>query len=268
MRSMQSIGAMLGMAAVLSWVDLSIGAPAEPLPARTTFRFMTYNIHHGEGVDGTVDLPRLARLIQEERADVVALQEVDRNVRRTQGIDMPARLAELTGLTCVFSNNLSYGGGEYGNAILTRFPVRSWTNEHLTKLGAVEQRGLLQATIEIQGTLIRVACTHLDSSRENAERLHQVSQLKELLSNGTPLLLGGDFNATPQSMVHRQLQEKWIDLWPLVSEGPGHTIPAQDPTRRIDYVWIEPNSVLRPKRAWVPQSLASDHLPIIIEFRL
>ena len=86
-------------------------------------RVMTYNIHHGEGLDGKVDLLRIAQLIQREGADIVALQEVDKGVARTARRDLPAELAALTGMTCVFSNNFPFQGGEYGNAVLTRFPV-------------------------------------------------------------------------------------------------------------------------------------------------
>ena len=253
----------VGLMFLISAVTLS--AAAEPV----TFRFMTYNIHHGEGVDKELDLARIAQLIREENADIVALQEVDQGVERTKSIDMPSRLAELTGMTCLFSNNFHVSQGNYGNALLTRFPVLSWTNIHLTKLAPCEQRGLLIADLQVHETTVRVACTHLDAGRDHAERLHQATQIKNLLSarKDNPLLLGGDFNATPQSAVHRQLCELWVDLWPVVGEGPGFTIPVPDATRRIDYVFIEPNSPLRPKRAWVPRSLASDHLPVVVEFK-
>src|SRR3954470_16689448 len=88
-----------------------------------TFRVMTYNIHHGEGLDGKVDLQRIADLIKEEKADMVALQEVDRNTERTGKRNFPAEFAKLTGMSCVFSNNWPVKGGEYGTAILTRFPI-------------------------------------------------------------------------------------------------------------------------------------------------
>jgi endonuclease/exonuclease/phosphatase family metal-dependent hydrolase len=233
----------------------------------STFRFMTYNIHHGEGPDARVDLERIAQVIREEKADIVALQEVDLGLERSHALDMPEQLARLTGMSCLFSNNFHVGPGQYGNALLTRFPVRSWTNSHLAKLGSCEQRGVLQAELEVGGRVLRIACTHLDAGREDTERLHQARQLQSLLARMSPLLLGGDFNATPQSAVHRQLSETWIDLWPLVGDGPGNTIPVPNATRRIDYVWIEPNSPLRPRRAWIPKALASDHLPLVVEFK-
>src|SRR5678810_85346 len=102
---------------------------AEPTN-QATFRVMTYNIHHGEGLDGKVDLLRIAELIKREGADIVALQEVDKGTQRTARRDFPEELAALTGMTAVFSNNFAFEGGEYGNAVLTRFPIKRWTNLH------------------------------------------------------------------------------------------------------------------------------------------
>ncbi|MGZ5544081.1 MAG: endonuclease/exonuclease/phosphatase family protein, partial [Limisphaerales bacterium] len=112
--------------------------------AAEMFRVMTYNIHHGEGLDHKVDLPRIAALIKREKADIVALQEVDKGVTRTDRRDLTAELAKLTGMTGVFSNNHYFQGGEYGNAILSRFPVLTLTNLHYQMLRKDEQRGVLQ----------------------------------------------------------------------------------------------------------------------------
>ena len=116
--------------------------------AAPTFRVMTYNMHHGEGLDKRVDLQRIADLIKHEGADIVALQEVDKGTERTARRDFPAEFARLTGLTCVFSNNYTYQGGEYGNAVLTRFPVVQATNTHYVKVNETEQRGILQLTLD------------------------------------------------------------------------------------------------------------------------
>ena len=72
--------------------------------APATLRVMTWNIRHGEGLDGRVDLERIAAVIRASGADLVGLQEVDRGVRRTGGVDMPAELARLTGLAASVRN--------------------------------------------------------------------------------------------------------------------------------------------------------------------
>ena len=88
-----------------------------------TLRVLCYNIHHGEGVDGKVDLIRQAGVIKSCSPDLVALQEVDDRTERTGRIDQTARLAELTGLEGRFVHQLDYEGGRYGQAILSKFPM-------------------------------------------------------------------------------------------------------------------------------------------------
>ena len=85
---------------------------------------MTYNIHVGVGMDKKLDLPRIADVIKREHVDLVGLQEVDRGVERTQRIDEIAELARLTRMDYAFAFNLKYQGGQYGVAILSRFPIR------------------------------------------------------------------------------------------------------------------------------------------------
>jgi len=230
---------------------------------------MTFNIHHGEGLDGKVDLSRIAALIQRERADLVALQEVDRGVQRTDRRDLPAELAALTGLTCVFSNNFHYQGGEYGNAVLTRFPVLSATNSHYQMLRTNEQRGILQLTLAVQQHRLVFMNTHIDYRGDDTERLLNVKEIKELARQqaGTPVILCGDFNDTPGGQVHQRLKEAFGDTWEQVGEGDGWTFPASKPRKRIDYIWISHASGIEPTVAEVPASEASDHLPLVAEFR-
>lgn len=78
----------------------------------------------------------------------------------------------------------------------------------------------------------------------------------------------GDFNDTPGSRVHRAMKEGLQDTWELVGQGEGLTYSAGNPVRRIDYIWIPKDKSLVPLKAWVPQSDASDHLPVVAEFGL
>ena len=98
-------------------------AAAESSPAVATLRVLTYTLHHGEGVDGKLDLVRLARVITAARADVVALQEVDQKTTRTGGVDQAAELARLTGLHFAYGKAMDYQGGAYGQALLSRWPL-------------------------------------------------------------------------------------------------------------------------------------------------
>src|SRR3954447_17269340 len=88
-------------------------------------RIVTYNIHHGEGIDGKFDLKRIADVVMAEKPDVVAFQEVDQGTKRASGVDQPAEFEKLTGMKVVFGRNIDYDGGGYGTAVLTNLPIRS-----------------------------------------------------------------------------------------------------------------------------------------------
>jgi endonuclease/exonuclease/phosphatase family metal-dependent hydrolase len=244
-------------------------AGCQSAPSRdAAFRVMTYNIHHGEGLDGQVELERIAELVKREHADLVALQEVDKGVERTARRDFPAELAALTGLTCVFSNNYHYQGGDYGNAVLTRFPVKRWTNTHFSMLHPGEQRGILQLVLEVHGRELVFMDTHLDS-RSAAERLQSALEIQQLTEayRDRPIILCGDFNDPPGSRTHQKIAEQFADAWPLAGAGDGFTIPAERPAKRIDYIWLSLRNALVPSELHVPSATASDHLPVVGEFR-
>ena len=239
-------------------------------PAPVTLCVMTYNIHHGEGLDGKVDLARIAALIKQERADIVALQEVDKGVARTARRDLPAELAALTGMTCVFNNNFHYQGGEYGNAVLTRFPVKSWNNCHYKMIRPNEQRGILQLVLDVHGRELVFMNTHIDSRPDDAERWLNVGEIEELEKQyrGHPMIIGGDFNDVPTGRIYRRMSETFHDTWAQVGQGDGFSFPAGKPIKRIDYLWISKDKALVTFKAWIPQSEASDHLPVVAEFEL
>jgi len=268
---------MLQMVTRRAWLAVAASALAAasalgPRPAAQapppTFRVMTYNIHHGEGVDGRLDIARIAALIRDERADLVALQEVDRGVERTGRRDLPAELASLTGMTCLFRNNYAFQGGEYGNAILSRFPVKRWTNTLLRMLREGEQRGVLQAVVDAGGRDLAFLATHIDYRPDDAERLVNVEQFREVLAEygRMPALFGGDFNDVPGSRTYAAMAAMFDDVWVKAGDGVGFTIPSREPNKRIDFLWLSHGAPLRPIRAWVPRSEASDHLPVVAEF--
>jgi endonuclease/exonuclease/phosphatase family metal-dependent hydrolase len=237
--------------------------------ADASLRVLTYNIHHGEGLDKRVDLERIAALIKQSGADLVALQEVDRGVERTARRDLPAELAKLTGMTAVFENNYAFQGGEYGNAVLTKFPVKSKKNLHYKMLQAGEQRGVLQVVLDVRGRDILFVNTHLDYRPNDAERLMNVAELKTIIdaAGSMPIILCGDFNDVPSSRTHGRIKALLTDSWEVVGQGDGFSIPVGKPNKRIDYIWITP-ATIEPLKLEVLRSDASDHLPVLGEFRL
>jgi endonuclease/exonuclease/phosphatase family metal-dependent hydrolase len=235
-----------------------------------TFRVMSYNIQHGRGMDGQVDLQRIADVIQGENPDLVALQEVDRGVQRTGRIDMPAELAALTGMTAVFSNNFHFQGGEYGNAILSRHPVEFSHNTHYRMVRAGEQRGLLHAIVQLHDHRLLILNTHLDYRPDDTERLSNIEEIFALTANhpNLPLVIAGDFNALPGSRTHQAMTQHLTDAWAAAGQSDGFTFPSHQPDRRIDYLFTHPQRGPFPRSAWVPQTVASDHLPVVVEFEL
>src|SRR6478609_2091418 len=99
---------LLGLTALLHSPALA----AEP-EGKNRLRVLTYNLHHGEGTDGKLDLKRIAEVIKATQPDVVALQEVDRNVKRTNQVDQPAEYAKLTAMNAGFARAIDLQGGEY-----------------------------------------------------------------------------------------------------------------------------------------------------------
>lgn len=231
-------------------------------------RVLSYNIHHGAGMDGKLDLERIARVINDTGADLVALQEVDRGVKRTEGIDEPAVLAELTGMHAVFEKNIDFQGGEYGNAVLSRFPVEHYRNHPLPQSVPGEQRGMLEVHITVAGRPIVFYATHFDYHGDDGERLASVKMLRELLEAGDAqtAIVAGDLNALPDSRVMDRVRECLVDTYDPET-GPGHTFPANEPDRRIDYILHTPGAGLETLECRViDEPVASDHRPLLTVF--
>ncbi len=105
-------------------------------------RVLTYNIHHGVGIDNKLDLDRIAKFIVNNKIDIAAVQEVDSCTERTGKINTPSYLAEKTGMEFAFGGNIKFDGGSYGNLILSKFPILNCLNITLPNIDKGEQRGL------------------------------------------------------------------------------------------------------------------------------
>jgi endonuclease/exonuclease/phosphatase family metal-dependent hydrolase len=236
-------------------------------------RVLTYNIHHGEGVDGKLDLVRIAKVIAAVEPDLVALQEVDRKVARTGSIDQPAELAKLADMEVVFGPNLKLQGGEYGNAVLVRtgnsgLTIKSHKNHLLPSLDGGEQRGVLAVEFTLPGGgELTLLATHLDHRRPDAERLASAAAISELAAKSPdrPTILAGDLNATPDSAVLKQLLTSWSNT----TDKPLPTIPVAQPERQIDYILVRPAARWKVIETKVlDEPVASDHLPLLTVLEL
>lgn len=248
---------------LLATLLAAIGAVPAAGQAPEPLRIMTFNIHHGEGMDGRLDLDRIAKVIVDARADIVGLQEVDRGVERTKSRDILEELADLTGLRYAFGKNIDLQGGDYGNALLSRFPIVSEGNRLLEPLGGGEQRGVLQTVLDVFGRRVLVLTTHFDHRRDSAQRPRSAEQMRDMVAQwgDGPVVMLGDFNDVPGSAAYETLTAVARDAWTVVGKDEGYTIPVAKPTRRIDWILMRG---LTPGEGQVIRTDASDHLPVLV----
>ena len=227
-------------------------------------RVMVYNIHAGKDAAGVDNLERVASLIRSNEADVVLLQEVDRGTKRSGNVDQLGVLMRLTGMHGVFGKSLDYQGGEYGIAMLSRWPLSAPTVVPLrTEPPQPRAGGSLEPRIAMiaETNGLRIINTHLDASREETWRLQEISRLLAAVSGAH--LIGGDFNSTPDSSVQRQVREAGLrDAFAECGTGEGLTYPAGEPVKRIDYLFLA--GPRRCASATVLDTTASDHRPLLV----
>ena len=225
-------------------------------------RILSYNIHHAEGVDGKLDVPRIAQVILSVDPDLVALQEVDKNTIRTGKVNQDIELSRLTKMNCVFGSNITFQGGQYGNAILSKFPIIKNKNFLLPNVDSGEQRGLLQSQIQISNKEnVLFFSTHLDHRRSDTERLASAKAINQIISldNKSAAILAGDFNDAPDSPTLNELGKVWLRTNKKILR----TIPASKPSRQIDYIFVQPKERWKIIESQVlDEDTASDHRAI------
>ncbi len=224
-----------------------------------TFKIMSWNIRAGLGMDGVRDISRAAAVIRSVDADVVALQEVDRNTARASGIDQLAELEKGTGLVATWCKAIDHAGGEYGVALLSREAPLRVQRIKLPLLGKNEQRVLLMAEFADYS----VGVTHL--SLLPGERLAAVDALRGGISPDKPLFLAGDWNDEPTSEFVRKIRNSFALL-----SGVAPTYPAPKPDRCIDYIAVSRRHRARYEKVAhevLPEAVVSDHRPVVVSIR-
>jgi endonuclease/exonuclease/phosphatase family metal-dependent hydrolase len=249
-----------------------------------SLRVASFNIHHGVGLDGVLDLDRTAALIRATAAEIVGLQEVDRHLSVRSGwVDQAGGLAERLGMHVAFGANIDLDPDErrgpdsprrhYGNAVLSAHPIDAWRNIPLPGRDGAEPRGLLTVRLAVAGADLIVGCTHLQN-RSAAERVAQAARVVEVLTPPTPptpTVLLGDMNAGPAAAAVRALTATFTDAWAVAgtvrfSGSGGLTFDAATPHARIDYVLT--SGPIRPQAAWVVPTDASDHRPVVADLSI
>jgi len=271
-------GATLAGAALAPLLAAGCAARPTPGPGGLALTVLVYNIHAGKDARGVDNLARVAALVREAGADVALLQEVDRGTRRSGGVDQPATLARLTGLAAAFGTSLDFDGGQYGIAVLSRWPVRHDTTVSLAvdppqqrSGGSYEPRAAHRVTLETPNGPLVVINTHLDPSGADHNRRQEVRTVLTVAgaarAGGAAVLVGGDFNSEPGSAVQSQARAGGLrDAWGECGRGEGPTYPADSPVKRIDYVYLTGGATCAEARVLVTD--ASDHRPLLVRVRL
>lgn len=238
---------------------LALGCqPSEPV----TLRLVTYNIRHGRGMDGEVNLERTAAVLRQLSPDIVALQEVDNGVARSGGQDQAAVLGQLLGMEHAFGSFMEYQGGHYGMAILSRH--RIVRVDPVTLPEGNEPRVALAIEVEAPGGIrLMVINVHFDWVADDGFRYAQAEHLTGYLDALTiPYLLVGDFNDEPTSRTLALFRARAVEV--AKAAGAGLTFPSTEPVKEIDYLFAAPASAWRVGTAEViAERAASDHRPVL-----
>jgi endonuclease/exonuclease/phosphatase family metal-dependent hydrolase len=236
-------------------------------------KLMQYNIRHGEGTDGVVDLQRIADVIRNSGAHVVVLNEVDRHYdARSNYEDQLVWLANELGMYYEFQKTTwkaaTPASGnkprEFGHGILSKYPItRSYTESWIYAAYTTHYMGLLKARVSVNANPLYVYVTNLGSTA--AERLSQAQEAMSLINpaNHTWKVFAGTFADTPGSAPVNTVLTGFADVF---SGQTAYTVPANAPASRVDYIFTK--STVAAGNEAVISSLASTHLPIVCDIEM
>lgn len=234
------------------------------------FKVMTYNIHHCNppSAGDKIDVEAIAKVINAEKPDFVALQEVDVNTERSgKGKNQAQQLAALTGMKFYFSKAIDHQGGDYGVAVLSKYKIEDSVRYalpiHADK--PEENRTVAAVTVTLPNKQkIVFASTHLGLKEPN--RLLQAETIMEKLGKtALPMILAGDFNAVPESPVIAYFDK----FFTRTCSDCKPTIPVETPNKTIDFIMYKQGSRLKGADTKViDEKYASDHLPVVASFEI
>jgi endonuclease/exonuclease/phosphatase family metal-dependent hydrolase len=220
---------------------------------------MTYDLNNGFNPKGKLDIDEIAEVIETNRPDVVALQEVSRGWVVNGRLDMLAWLSYRLHMPYVFEPTTDSFSG---NAILSRYPIIAYSKENLPPSDSLIQPGFIVALIDLgKDQQMKVITTQFDPIEGNTEiRQLQAQTIIDFWGGLDRTVLLGGFNAQPQSPEMFKFSYSLLEDF-AVGRKSAYTFPSNNPRERIDYILTSPD--LRVSDGGVPSSTASDHLPVV-----
>ncbi|GIN95147.1 metal-dependent hydrolase [Siminovitchia terrae] len=233
-------------------------------------RVMTFNIHHGKGMDKQANLSRIAEVIDLCNADIIGLNEVDRHFsKRSLYEDQASWLADQLKMDYAFSPSITKQSKsftnirQYGNALLSRLPIITRKSHKINSLsGIIEGRSLLDATIQINKRPVQINVTHLSLNPYFHKKQTDFILNHHHMKNSNPIILMGDLNMKQGSSAWRKLSEEFQDVWYKKGKGAGCTYPSLRPRSRLDYIFASRDFKVVNAEIVSKIPKASDHLPV------
>jgi endonuclease/exonuclease/phosphatase family metal-dependent hydrolase len=250
---------LAGLAGLVLIVAAVWPRPVEALPDDGTLRLATYNIHYGYDAEWHFNLDEMAEAIAEADVDEIALQEVDTGRMTSYCVDDALYLARRLRMNVAYLPTIEH---LTGIAVLYKGPQAPASMAFLTSLQ--EQTGIVGVDLDVGGRPLHAFGIWMGLSNEDT--LRQITEALVFIGDRTPVSFGGDFNSEDHDSVPQAvMQAGFEDPFALLGQTPTPTDPAVEPEQRIDYVWLRG---LSPTRAWVADSLASDHRMVVTEVQI
>jgi len=260
---------------IIIFLHKSKQAQVAVIPTPTSIKVMSYNINHGEDINGGYGLKEIIELIKIEKPDFVLLNDVDNIAIRTYREDQARKIAGNLGMYFTFGKTMEVEEGWNGNAILSKYPIKYSENRFFKKTTEGEAQSMLYAVFIAGEKNIHLVTTELSndplvSELQNMEVVDKIVAIMSKFAVNDPLILAGSFKMNYDHISIKGMNNYLGNVTSSDTKADKVTYPGNDPQFQYDYIFYRKNINLISKKVWKDNNTknASDHLPVIAEFDL